>query len=135
MRTYERYQEYYEDFLRRTRYEDSDVRDWEKGSTNELLVYLNNGDVISYNCTGHKCTYVVDKMHGEEELDYDEILIRRLRCVMEAKLMTQKQLSEKTGIALVTISKYINGHVRPTHYNMMKIAEALGCSIETLSCY
>lgn len=135
MRIYDRYKEYYEDFLRCTVHKDSEVRDWEKGVVNELIVYMNNGDVISYNCMGHKCIYIVDKTRGDDELDYDEIFSRRLRGIMEARLITQRELSEKTGIAQVTINKYLNGHLNPSHSNAMKIADALGCNIKDLSYY
>ena len=135
MRTYERYQEYYEDFLQRTRFKDSEVYDWKTGVVNELIVYMNNGDIISYNCMGHACTYMVDASNGDEisELDYDDIFIRRLRGAMEARLMTQRRLSDETGIALVTINKYLNGHLYPSHANAMKIADALDCNINDLS--
>ena len=46
--------------------------------------------------------------------------------------MTQKDLSERTGISAQTISKYIRGCSSPSTYNIIKIAKALNCSTTSL---
>lgn len=46
--------------------------------------------------------------------------------------MTQDDLACETDINSATISRYMNGEVTPSAFNVYKIARALGCSIEDL---
>lgn len=55
-----------------------------------------------------------------------------LKYELDDAWMTQKELSEETGISEATISKYINGSVMPTFKNVLNIAYALNCSIYDL---
>ena len=46
--------------------------------------------------------------------------------------MTQKELSKCSGLSEAIISKYIHGNIMPSIPNLMRIASALGCSLNDL---
>ncbi|MCD2345795.1 helix-turn-helix domain-containing protein [Clostridium guangxiense] len=49
---------------------------------------------------------------------------------MSTKGMTLKKLSDLTGLAVITISKYESGERTPGRENLKKIADALNESLE-----
>lgn len=51
---------------------------------------------------------------------------------LENKNLTQKELSEKTGISEVSISRYLNGKHRPTSEILILLADELDCTIDFL---
>lgn len=59
-----------------------------------------------------------------------EIKLKKARC---SQLMTQKQLSEKSGITQQYIYKLESGKLtNPTRQIMLKISSALGVSVQEL---
>lgn len=54
----------------------------------------------------------------------------RLRLIMRRRCITQKELSEKSGISVSTISHYMNCQRSPSFEVACLLANALGCSIE-----
>lgn len=48
------------------------------------------------------------------------------------KNMTQEQLSDLTGISMVTISKWENGRGSPTVKNLREVSTALGISMDDI---
>lgn len=52
-----------------------------------------------------------------------------IKYLRKQKNMTQKQLSEKTGLAVITIQQYEAGKYSPKHYNLIKLATALECGV------
>ncbi len=55
-----------------------------------------------------------------------------INAAMGARRMTAEVLAEKTGIGLTTISAIRNGHSNPTTTTLLKIADALGLSMQEL---
>lgn len=53
-----------------------------------------------------------------------------LACLLMKENISQQELAEKTGITPATISHYINGRNTPSHRNLTKIANCLGCTPE-----
>ena len=113
------------------RFADDAVEYREKGPF-ELVVKLSNGRVISYYDTEQGIRRLPsDDMHLTEEECREEFGIRLCR-VMYYKGVTQKELSEMTGITQANISNYITGRQTPSFYKVDKIARALDCSTEDL---
>lgn len=69
---------------------------------------------------------------SEDECKHE--LGMRLRHIMLCRGMSEQELSEKTGIHVVVLSRYINGKTTPSFYNIDKIAKALKCSIDDFRC-
>lgn len=57
---------------------------------------------------------------------------RKTALVLANKEITRKQLSEKSGVSEVTISRIINGVQIPRIGTISKIAKALNCKVEDL---
>ena len=55
--------------------------------------------------------------------------LRRLRLALD---VTQKELAEMSGVNSVSISYYENGKYIPNSKNALKIAKALGCTLDDL---
>ena len=57
----------------------------------------------------------------------------RIRQLMNEQQLTQKELSEKSGVSVVTLSRILNGHFEPQVSTLSKIADALGKSVSDMS--
>ena len=59
-----------------------------------------------------------------------------MKCLIETvrlkKGITQKDLSERTGISQPRLSNYENNTIMPSMVTLFKIAEAMGCSISDI---
>lgn len=53
----------------------------------------------------------------------------KIKSLMKMKHITQKELSEKTGISSGAISSYLSGHYEPKFDKLQLIANALGVSV------
>ncbi len=56
----------------------------------------------------------------------------RLRRKMFVKRISQLELSRRTGISNVMLSRYINGKSDPSYITVEKICNALGCDMDEL---
>ncbi len=52
----------------------------------------------------------------------------RIKEVAKLKGVTQAQIANKTGIAVVTITAYYTQNRKPSLHNLVKIAEVLECN-------
>lgn len=57
---------------------------------------------------------------------------RNLYIALFDKKMSQTQLSEKVGVKRETISRYISGEKTPSSDTLIKIADALGVTVDSL---
>ena len=57
---------------------------------------------------------------------------RNLYIALFDKRMSQTQLSEKVGVKRETISRYISGEKTPSSETLIKIADALGVTVDSL---
>ena len=100
----------------------------------ELVIKLRDGRVIAYDEYSNKIRYLPRGNEPPTEEVYKKEFCRRLRRRMYVKNITQTELSKRTGIGQDLSSRYISGKANPTLHNVYKIARALGCSIDELSC-
>ena len=94
----------------------------------------------SYTCFGEKeydfCPWCGADMRSscepdakcEKEMTFGMALKEKL----EEKDMSQRELAEKTGMTEVSISRYVSDVRSPNLKALMKIADALGCTIDEL---
>ena len=100
---------------------------------NNLIVRLKGGSTVIYDdCTGSCRLLPVGKDGYLTKDEFKEEFGKRLNSIMKKLHITQKALSEATGINLVTLNNYVNGRSVPTSYCAYKLAKVLGCSIEDL---
>lgn len=101
---------------------------------NTFVMSLNDGRQFLFNaleCTIRRLPRNSDDI-SEDECRHEYGM--RLRHIMLYRGMSEQELSERTGIHSVTLSRYINGKVSPSFYNADKIAKALRCSIDDFRC-
>ena len=113
-----------------------DVVDWYPSGYQEITLKFNNGDSWVYNHIHQRAWKVHERKENIAELsgaEWNEAFGKKLKNKMQLFGMTQEQLSYRTGISQVTISKYIQGKATPSTFNCKKIAKALRCSISELA--
>lgn len=123
---------YYRNFAMQFPYDAAKAVEYylEDGGYN-LIVILNDGRRVSFDVYEESSRYLPSSDDVDEERFRMEFG-RRLRRILDFKNISQLELSEKTGISQVAISKYIRGKRTPSFYNADKIARALGCSVTEL---
>lgn len=106
-----------------------------------IRAYLDNGDVFYYSHFDNIPGRVVSRMYTEldsedqKEFAWRFEFGRRLDEMMLTKHISREELSERTGISTGSISNYITGKRAPTMGKLIKIKEALGCSMKDLSIF
>lgn len=98
----------------------------------ELIVVLDNGMRLLYDDDLKTTRRLSNDPINMDDDQYCVEVGHRLRSIIRKKRVTQHELSEKTGISPVTISKYINGKACPTLATIHKIARAMDCPVEDL---
>lgn len=106
-----------------------DIVEYQRGEPFELIAKLNDGRVLSYYMPDDLIRY----LPSESDMDDEEKCKRefgiRLRHAMHKAGLLQYELAEATGIPQSRLSTYINGKMLPSFMNLMKITQALGCSM------
>ena len=97
---------------------------------NELLVTLRDGSKIIYNDYENTVRNLPADSSNMSEEQFKREFGYRVKRIMFEKGVTQDDLSEKTGIAQETLSRYICGKNVPSFYKIDKIAKALDCSVD-----
>lgn len=126
------HQRVFDDFAQRYPYLADKVIEWHAGDRYEITAKLEDGDVVTYNQLNKSYRY--DK-HVEGVVSDDkwgEVFSDKLHTKLFNRGMSQKQLSEDTGISETTISYYLCGSRIPSAQNIAKIAKAIGCTSSEL---
>lgn len=98
----------------------------------ELLIKLKDGSRVLYDDIDKTITRLPQNSNNMTEEDFKIEFGKRLRKLMSRKRITQKQLSDRTGISQSLISLYMCGDKLPNFYKADKIAKALRCSMDDL---
>lgn len=135
----EAYKILYEQFKTEYDVEDFHVDWWEPTSNHGILVHMKNGDNIFYKNTSESpeinTSYELDQ-YGDytmSDLEYKTAFSKKLQWYMLLREMSQKELSELTGINVSTLSHYMNGRRIPDLRATIRICRALDCSVEELT--
>lgn len=110
-----------------------DVVYWQPDGPGQILCVMSDRGKILYDDN----TRTAYCMRYREDVDNEEVYRRdfgyRLYTIMNNKGISQKTLSELTGISARMLSNYIHGVSSPSHYNVVKLARVLGCSPNQLT--
>ena len=104
---------------------------YEDGSF-EIIMRMKNGDLMSYYEPDGSLRKLPNNDISENECRREFGI--RLTRMMWSRGITQITLSAITGIPQRSISKYMNGKMTPSFYNVERIARALDCSVDELRC-
>ena len=110
------------------------VIDWWPSGKYEITIRFDNGTKIIYDAYTRGFRYIKKRDPSEEvsKDEYQKIVGRNIRREIEKTSKTAADIAELAGINKVQLSRYINGTSAPSNYVIMKIAEAIGCSISSL---
>lgn len=96
----------------------------------DIMVTLNDGSRIIFDDLDKSMRNLPKSSQEMTELEFCSEFGKRLRKLMYRAGVTQRELSEMTGISQPNISKYFNGKTIPSFYIADRIAKALGCSTD-----
>ena len=111
-----------------------EVIDWYPVNQNEIIVKTRDGSKYTYTFVGNKLIQFYDSNDKNEfdEATWKDEFSNRLQRKMLTLHITQDELSVRTGISKVSLSRYMNGKASPSAYNLQRIADALYCSVSEL---
>ena len=126
----------YRDFKRQHPYLDEQVVDWYPSGQREISVILDDNSKYCHELGSSTLRRIYSVNDNNEnyidEYDWRIEFSNNLRRKMFKYAMSQDELSERTGISHVTISKYLNCRATPNGYNIDLMARALHCSVSEL---
>lgn len=111
------------------------VVDWYPSGYLEITIVLDNGTKMAYGLINDMLITVFEPKEIKHNWSDDEWRLnfsRKLNKLMLRHCISQEELSAKTGISRVTLSKYQNGKALPSGANISRIAEVLHCSVNEL---
>lgn len=113
------------------------VIDWYYIGNSTLVLHTKHGDTYTYDDKKRKVVRVMkeeDKVLGVmTEEDWRKEFAMVLRDKMRKKGIKGYMLADKTGLSRIAISKYVNATRTPSSYNLVLIADALGCLVSELT--
>lgn len=127
----------YNRFLERHKRIGYSVIDWYYIGNSTIVLHTKHGDTYTYDDKKRKVVRVMkeeDKVLGiMTEEDWRKEFALVLRDKMRKKGMKGYMLADKTGLSRIAISKYVNATRTPSSYNLVLIADALGCLVSELT--
>lgn len=105
---------------------------WSPSGHYEILLVLEDGSKMLYDDFTEEIYPVICEDDNYDDEYYNLEFAKRLKRRMIICCISQEQLSEKTGISTVTISKYMNGKSLPNIRIASKLARVLKCSTNEL---
>lgn len=95
-----------------------------------LSVELDNGERYMYDDIERTIRRLPNDSMNLSANEFKNEFGKRLHKIMRMKNISQRELSEKTGITQPMFSNYISGKTVPSFYMVDKIAKALNCSAD-----
>lgn len=74
--------------------------------------------------------YFLERRLFMSELELLELFSKNLRRMMKEDNIRQEELSNEIGVSQQMISRYMNGQSIPSFITVVKIADALFCSLD-----
>ena len=106
------------------------LRWWPSGRC-EITIVLEDKSRIVYNELDGSFRYITDGSVTEERwrIEFSE----NLKIIMRQEGMTSQELSDRVGVSVQMISRYLNRKATPSYYVIEQIASALRCSVTELT--
>ena len=122
-----------EEFIQKyPQYANEGIIDWFPSGQMEITVKTKREKMYTYDWYSKTAWQIHNPDEDEPEEETEEDWRRHFSLSLNRKMRNmgvfQDQLSERTGISKVTISKYMNGKATPSGHNISKLAKALKCS-------
>ena len=111
---------------------------WHSNGNLRIMVEFEDGDIAEYDYIlktiniARSLDELEGRHRGDSEVKWRMEFARRLYRKLLTRGISQNELGWRTGISAGAISKYMNGESTPSAYNLKKIVEAIGCTVEDL---
>lgn len=105
------------------------IVEYQRGEPFELIAKLDDGRVLSYYMPDNLIRYLPSDSDIDDEDKCKREFGIRLQHAMHKAGLLQYELAEATGIPQSQLSNYINGKKLPGFMSLMRITQALGCSM------
>ena len=127
----------FEEFILMNPYAKGRIDYWYDGDDSyDVIVVMQDGSVYLYDSfeQGSRYAKTLDDLFRspESETEWRKKFSYNLYRVMRRKGFNQVGLSEASGVSTMSISNYTNGCSTPSVYILIKIADALGCTVNDL---
>lgn len=126
----------YEMILRYYPFMADQITDWRQCGPTDAYIELDDGTAYMFDCNDGSITRVRSKSEriGMDDATWSKEFSFRLRRMAKLRYMTNIDIADATGLSSVIISNYMNGKAMPKANNVIRLAEALGCSVDYLMC-
>lgn len=114
------------------------IVDWYPSGKTEIVVVLDDGVKMAYEGFDDTIRTIKSDYISFDNMDEEEYRKRfsdELRYQMRIAGISRNELADKTGISRTTVSKYLSGTATPSTFNLIKIANVLGCPVSKLTYY
>lgn len=108
------------------------VVDWYRCGPSEIIAILLDGSKVVYNELTNVVCALPSVNVDVDESDWRRDFSKRLNSKLMEKRMTISDLASLTGLSRASVYKYVDCNSTPSAYNMIKIADALECSVNEL---
>lgn len=136
--SYDNYDPIFEDYIMMFPFVKDQVVDWFHIDRFMIGAHLIDGTFDTYDgierCGTHYKSYEDYLKPAEDDQKWKLRFARNLYRKMCMAGYTQEELAQETSISTATMSRYMNGTAMPTVHKLMKIADALNCTLNDL-CY
>lgn len=136
--SYKDYDPIFEDYIMMFPFVKDQIVDWFHIDRFMIGAHLIDGTFDTYDgierCGTHYKSYEDYLKPAENDQKWKLRFARNLYRKMCMAGYTQEELAQETGISTATMSRYMNGTAMPTVRKLMKIADALNCTLNDL-CY
>lgn len=133
---YEDFKKHYPELKYHTTY-------WKPYSFSTIEIWLKDGKKYTYDDYSHKLQYTGERWktysepepkqtRGDQRKFLMNNLSKNLKVYLDGFEMSEKELSNKTGIQTSSLSRYINGSRLPNDKTLQKIADIFGIKTEHL---
>lgn len=111
------------------------MKSWYPVGRFDIEIILNDGTRLHYDFFRRSVRRIIERPINDllrnKEL-YKKEFGRRLKLILRDKMITQKMLSEMTGISENTISSYISGRRMPEAWAIDMISSVIPCTTDEL---
>ena len=129
-----KYENYFKNYLLYFPFQGEHIIEWWPSGNYQITIQFDNGELFFYNnLTGYSGP--VKRFDEVSEITLGEWKMRfaqRFMRALEEHNLTQRMLSERTGITESNLSLYSNGRAVPSAMTISKLAKAIGCSADDL---
>lgn len=122
----------YQDYLSNTMEKEENIESVELYDNFQLLITKKNGNRFIYDSLIHGERFLSPDRPDASDMSEEEYTTEFgfiLTSKIQNKGVTLEELSEKTGISVASLYRYMRGDAIPSFYKVMRLANVLDCDL------